>query len=72
MNRMGIPQPDYTPDGVLAEIARVVPFFKGAARASGDGPAITSLRIAAPGVPFGAGGSMQDSPPEFVTFEDVG
>ena len=29
MNRMGIPQPDYTPDGVLAEIARVVPFFKG-------------------------------------------
>ena len=30
MNRMGIPQPDYTPDGVLAEIARVVPFFKGA------------------------------------------
>ena len=23
MNRMGIPQPDYTPDGVLAEIARV-------------------------------------------------
>jgi formate dehydrogenase major subunit len=30
MNRMGIPQPDYTPDDVLAEIARVVPFFKGA------------------------------------------
>jgi formate dehydrogenase major subunit len=30
MNRMGIPQPDYTPDGVLAEIARIVPFFKGA------------------------------------------
>ena len=30
MNRMGIPQPDCTPDGVLAEIARVVPFFKGA------------------------------------------
>ena len=30
MNRMGGPQPDYTPDGVLAEIARVVPFFKGA------------------------------------------
>ena len=30
MNRMGIPQPGYTPDGVLAEIARVVPFFKGA------------------------------------------
>ena len=30
MNRMGIPQPDYTPDGVLAEIARGVPFLKGA------------------------------------------
>src|SRR5437870_4606447 len=30
MNRMGIPRPDYTPDGVLAEIARVAPFFKGA------------------------------------------
>ena len=30
MNRMGVPQPAYTPDGVLAEIARVVPFFKGA------------------------------------------
>ena len=30
MNRMGRPQPDYTPDGVLAEIARIVPFFKGA------------------------------------------
>jgi hypothetical protein len=30
MNRMGIPKPDYTPDGVLAEITRVVPFFKGA------------------------------------------
>ena len=30
MNRMGLSQPDYTPDGVLAEIARVVPFFKGA------------------------------------------
>ncbi len=30
MNRMGVAQPDYTPDGVLAEIARVVPFFKGA------------------------------------------
>jgi len=29
MNRMGIPQPDYTPDGVLAENARVVPLFKG-------------------------------------------
>src|SRR6185436_11680310 len=30
MNRMALKQPDYTPDGVLAEIARVVPFFKGA------------------------------------------
>jgi formate dehydrogenase major subunit len=30
MNRMGLSQPGYTPDGVLAEIARVVPFFKGA------------------------------------------
>jgi len=30
MNRMGCSQPDYTPDGVLAEIARIVPFFKGA------------------------------------------
>ena len=30
MNRMGVQQPDYTPDGVLAEVARVVPFFKGA------------------------------------------
>ena len=30
MNRMGVPQPDCTPDGVLAEIARVVPFFKSA------------------------------------------
>jgi len=30
MNRMGIPQADYTAEGVLAEIARVVPFFKGA------------------------------------------
>ncbi len=30
LNRMGHPQPDYTPDGVLAEIARIVPFFKGA------------------------------------------
>ena len=27
---MGIPQPDYTPAGVLAESARGVPFFKGA------------------------------------------
>jgi formate dehydrogenase major subunit len=30
MNRMGIPQPDYTAEGVLAEISRVVPFFEGA------------------------------------------
>ena len=30
MNRMGVPQPDYTPDGVLAEVAQIVPFFKGA------------------------------------------
>ena len=30
MQRMGCPQDDYTPDGVLAEIARIVPFFKGA------------------------------------------
>ncbi len=30
MNRMGLAQPEYTPEGVLAEIARVVPFFKGA------------------------------------------
>lgn len=30
MQRMGIPQADYTPEGVLAEIARIVPFFKGA------------------------------------------
>ncbi len=30
MYRMGIPQPDYTPDGVLAEITRVVPFLEGA------------------------------------------
>ena len=30
MQRLGIDQPDYTPDGVLAEIARIVPFFKGA------------------------------------------
>ncbi|HAM73214.1 MAG TPA: formate dehydrogenase subunit alpha [Verrucomicrobiales bacterium] len=30
MNRMGAAQPDYTPEGVLAEIARIVPFFKGA------------------------------------------
>ncbi|MBI1841437.1 MAG: formate dehydrogenase subunit alpha [Verrucomicrobia bacterium] len=30
MNLMGCHQPDYTPDGVLAEISRIVPFFKGA------------------------------------------
>jgi len=30
MQRLGLPQADYTPDGVLAEIARIVPFFKGA------------------------------------------
>jgi formate dehydrogenase major subunit len=30
MNRMGYAQPDFTPDGVLAEIARIVPFFAGA------------------------------------------
>ena len=30
MQRFGHPQDDYTPDGVLAEIARIVPFFKGA------------------------------------------
>jgi formate dehydrogenase major subunit len=30
MQRFGFPQEDYTPDGVLAEIARIVPFFKGA------------------------------------------
>ncbi|MBL9167699.1 MAG: formate dehydrogenase subunit alpha [Verrucomicrobiales bacterium] len=30
MNRMGFPQPPYTPDGMLAEIAQIVPFFKGA------------------------------------------
>ena len=29
MNRMGYPQPDYSPEAVLEEIARVVPFFKG-------------------------------------------
>ena len=28
---MGIPQPDYTPDGVLAEIARVIPLSPTAA-----------------------------------------
>jgi formate dehydrogenase major subunit len=30
MNKMGYPQPDYTPEGMLAEIAQIVPFFKGA------------------------------------------
>ena len=30
MQRFGYPQDDYTPDGVLAEVARIVPFFKGA------------------------------------------
>lgn len=30
IQRFGFPQADYTPDGVLAEIARIVPFFKGA------------------------------------------
>lgn len=30
IQRFGHPQEDYTPDGVLAEIARIVPFFKGA------------------------------------------
>ncbi len=30
LQRFGYPQPDYTPDGVLAEIAKIVPFFKGA------------------------------------------
>ena len=30
MQRMGCQQADYTPDGVLAEIAQIVPFFKGA------------------------------------------
>ena len=34
MNRMGIPQPDCTPDGVLAEIARVVQLFSTAAGAT--------------------------------------
>lgn len=29
MQRFGFTQEDYTPDGVLAEIARIVPFFKG-------------------------------------------
>lgn len=30
IQRFGFPQADYTPDGVLAEIAQIVPFFKGA------------------------------------------
>ncbi len=30
MQRMGMEQPDYTPEGVLAEIAQIVPFFAGA------------------------------------------
>ncbi|MFO1482507.1 MAG: formate dehydrogenase subunit alpha [Verrucomicrobiaceae bacterium] len=30
IQRFGFPQADYTPDGVLAEISRIVPFFKGA------------------------------------------
>ena len=30
MQRFGYPQPDYTPDGMLEEIAHIVPFFKGA------------------------------------------
>lgn len=30
MQRLGLDQPDYTPEGVLAEIAQIVPFFKGA------------------------------------------
>ncbi len=30
MQRFGYPQEDYTAEGVLAEIARIVPFFKGA------------------------------------------
>ena len=29
MNRMGYEQPDYTPEGVLEEISRIVPFFAG-------------------------------------------
>ena len=29
MNRMGYSQPDYTPDGMLEEIAQIVPFFEG-------------------------------------------
>ena len=29
MNKMGYPQPDYTPDGMLEEISQIVPFFSG-------------------------------------------
>jgi formate dehydrogenase major subunit len=29
MNKMGYPQPDYTPDGMLDEISQIVPFFAG-------------------------------------------
>ena len=29
MNRMGYPQPAYSPDGMLSEIAKIVPFFAG-------------------------------------------
>ncbi len=29
MNRLGYPQPDYTPDGMLEEISQIVPFFAG-------------------------------------------
>ncbi len=29
MNRMGYPQPDYSPDGMLEEISQIVPFFAG-------------------------------------------
>ncbi|MEQ8575571.1 MAG: molybdopterin-dependent oxidoreductase, partial [Fulvivirga sp.] len=29
MNRMGYPQPPYTPDGMLDEISQIVPFFEG-------------------------------------------
>jgi len=29
MNRMGYPQPEYTPDGMLREISQIVPFFAG-------------------------------------------
>jgi formate dehydrogenase major subunit len=30
LQRFGYPQPDYTPEGALEEIAHIVPFFKGA------------------------------------------